>query len=208
MTTVSLTRKGLREIAALDRLADAFATSLLQSLSEAQRARLVEAMTNVERLMQAAAVEIVAVPPRSDDARWCIEQYFAELGERFAGGFDHAISLAAGPDAFTPPGCFLVARLDGRAIGCGGLKVIDDRIGEVKRMWVAASARGLGLGRRILEAVEERASQAGLVTLRLETNETLTEAIAMYRARGYREVPAFNDEPYAHYWFAKTDLRS
>jgi len=208
VTASSLTDAGHAELAELDRLSDDFARSLLQALDAPQRARLVAAMADVERLMRAAAVEIAVVPARSDDARWCIEQYFHELGERFAGGFDHAITLAAGPGAFAPPGCFLVARLDGRAIGCGGLKVIDDQIGEVKRMWVAPSARGLGLGRRILAAVEERAREAGLRTLRLETNESLTEAIAMYRKGGYREVPAFNDEPYAHHWFAKTDLQS
>jgi DNA-binding MarR family transcriptional regulator len=208
VTTASLTDAGRAELAEIDRLADDFAASLLRALDTPQRARLVAAMADVERLMRAAAVAIVEVPARSEDAQWCIAQYFAELGERFAGGFDHAITLAAGPDAFEPPGCFLVARLDGRAIGCAGLKVIDERIGEVKRMWVAPSARGLGLGRRLLAAIEERAQQGGLRTLRLETNGSLTEAIALYRKTGYHEVPAFNTEPYAHHWFAKTDLHS
>jgi GNAT superfamily N-acetyltransferase len=164
-------------------------------------------MTDVERLMRAAAVAIVEVPARSADAQWCIAQYFAELATRFEGGFDHAVTHAAGPDDFTPPrGWFFVARLDGRAIGCGGLRTMGDGIGEVKRMWVDRDARGLGIGRRLLDVVETRASEIGLRTLRLETNASLTEAIALYRARGYREVPAFNAEPYAHHWFAKTDL--
>ena len=71
-------------------------------------------------------------------------------------------------------------------------------------MWVAPEVRGLGLGRRLLGSLESRAAAAGARTARLETNGALTEAIALYRSAGYREVPAFNDEPYAHHWFEKT----
>lgn len=63
--------------------------------------------------------------------------------------------------------------------------------------------RGLGIGRRLLTELETRASRHGARTVRLETNRALTEAIAMYRRAGYREVPAFNDEPFAHHWFEK-----
>ena len=79
-------------------------------------------------------------------------------------------------------------------------------IGEVKRMWVAADARGLGVGRRILEMLETRARDVGVRTLRLETNRTLKEAQALYRSCGYVEVEPFNDEPYAHHWFEKTRI--
>jgi ribosomal protein S18 acetylase RimI-like enzyme len=70
-------------------------------------------------------------------------------------------------------------------------------------MWVAESARGLGIGRRLLAELEGRALRSGAVTARLETNRSLVEAIAMYRSAGYVEVPAFNDEPFAHHWFEK-----
>ena len=70
-------------------------------------------------------------------------------------------------------------------------------------MWVDRRARRLGVGRRLLIGLEQRALANGTRTVRLETNEALTEAIAMYRAAGYREVDAFNDEPYAHHWFEK-----
>ena len=70
-------------------------------------------------------------------------------------------------------------------------------------MWVSADARGLGLGRRLLVEMERHAREAGVTVLRLETNSSLTEAIALYRSSGYQEVPAFNDEPYAHHWFEK-----
>ena len=70
-------------------------------------------------------------------------------------------------------------------------------------MWVAPDARGLGLGRRILAELEAQARSAGVEILHLETNETLVEAIALYRRNGFVEVPAFNDEPYAQHWFEK-----
>jgi len=70
-------------------------------------------------------------------------------------------------------------------------------------MWIAPAARGLGVGRRLLEELERHARQAGVGVLRLETNRALTEAIALYQNAGYREVDAFNSEPYAHHWFEK-----
>jgi ribosomal protein S18 acetylase RimI-like enzyme len=70
-------------------------------------------------------------------------------------------------------------------------------------MWVSPGARGLGLGRQLLAELERQAARHGVRLLRLETNRNLTEAITMYRAAGYREVAAFNDEAYAHHWFEK-----
>jgi len=205
---VSLTPKGRAETRMLNRLSDASARSLLGALDDGQRQRLVAAMGDVERLLRTAAVEIELTPPQSWQARWCLEQYCAELAARFSGGFDPSRSISASPGELTPPdGYFLVAMLDGRPVGCGALKVKSRRLGEIKRMWVAPSARGLGLGRRILQALETRARDGGLRTLRLETNEALREAQQLYRTAGYREVPAFNDEPYAHHWFEKTRLR-
>jgi ribosomal protein S18 acetylase RimI-like enzyme len=70
-------------------------------------------------------------------------------------------------------------------------------------MWVAESARGLGLGRRLLDHLEGMAEENGSTEIRLETNDVLAEALALYRAAGYVEVPAFNDEPFADRWFAR-----
>lgn len=96
-----------------------------------------------------------------------------------------------------------MARLRRRPVGCGAVKLRPDGSAELKRMWVAPAARGCGLGRRILEALERHAIGAGAQVLRPETNRSLTEAIALYRRSGYREVPAFNGEPYAGHWFEK-----
>ena len=88
-------------------------------------------------------------------------------------------------------------------VGCGALKFHAAAPAELKRMWVAPEARGLGLGRRLLSVLETHATAAGARVIHLETNRTLKEAISLYRSAGYEEVAAFNDEPYAHHWFEK-----
>jgi GNAT superfamily N-acetyltransferase len=161
-------------------------------------------MAEVERLLVASMVRIEVEDPAGPDGRWCLERYVAELAERFDGGFDPALSLPAAPSELVPPaGALLLARLRDRPVGCGALKFGAGGVAEIKRMWVSAEVRGLGLGRRILAELERRAADAGVTTLRLETNRALTEAIALYRRTGYREVEAFNDERYAHHWFEK-----
>ena len=204
---MTLTRKGLREVSELDRRSDAFAKSILAPLGAAQRERLVAAMAEVERLLRASSVQITVEAPDSLEARWCVGEYFRELADRFKTGFDPAKSISANTDELTPPaGVFVIARLAGQPIGCGALKVKGRHVGEIKRMWIRADARGLGIGRRLLESLEKRAREFGLRTLRLETNRALKEAQALYRQCGYRDVAPFNNEPYAHHWFEKTKI--
>ncbi len=199
-----LTEAGLHERAELDRRADAFALSLLEPLNERQRAALVTAMGQIERLLIASLVTITPADPASPEVRWLFARYFAELGERFEAGFDPSQSISAHEHELTPPvGVVLVARLREELIGCGALKLHAHAPAEIKRMWVAPQARGLGLGRRLLESLERYAREAGASVVHLETNRALAEAIQLYRASGYEEVAPFNDEPYAHHWFEK-----
>jgi DNA-binding MarR family transcriptional regulator/GNAT superfamily N-acetyltransferase len=202
--TASLTAAGRRERGLLDRRSDDLAQSLLAPLSESQRERLVTAMGEVERLLTAGLVRIEVVDPESPAAAYCLGEYYAEIGRRFEDGFDHTISLAATPEQLRlPAGLFVVAFLHAEPIGSGALKFHGRRPAELKRMWVAPQARGLGLGRRLLAELERLALEHGVRTLRLETNKSLVEAIALYRSSGWREVDAFNDERYAHHWFEK-----
>jgi GNAT superfamily N-acetyltransferase len=130
--------------------------------------------------------------------------YFEELSRRFDDGFDPARSISADDEELMPPaGLLLLATLHGEPVGIGALKFHDGGPTDIKRMWVAAAARGLGLGRRLLAELEARAAGHGAGVVRLETNRALAEAIALYRSAGYREVAAFNAEPYAHHWFEK-----
>jgi len=201
---VSLTRKGSVERAAYDRLSDELAASMLKSLDAAERSRLVTAMGEVERLIRAASVEIAIESPMSADGRWCLSEYFRELGARFEGGFHHEKEgLADAAEIAPPAGVFVLARLDGEAVGCGGLKCIDEVTGEIKRVWTAPKVRGMGVGRRMLRTLEAAARDRGLKVLRLDTNRALKEAHALYRKEGFREIARFNDNPYADYWFEK-----
>jgi DNA-binding MarR family transcriptional regulator/GNAT superfamily N-acetyltransferase len=203
--TARLTSAGLAERAELDRRSDDAAAAILRPLTPSQRSRLVAAMAEVERLLVASAIRVGPCDPRHPDARWCLESYFGELAGRFDAGFEPARSISADDDELSPPaGLLLVATLHGEPVGCGALKLHDGAPAEIKRMWVAPEARGLGLGRRLLADLEARAAADGARAARLETNRTLTEAISLYRASGYREVTPFNDEPYAHHWFEKT----
>jgi DNA-binding MarR family transcriptional regulator/GNAT superfamily N-acetyltransferase len=199
-----LTETGLAERTELDRRSDDLALSFLEPLSEGQRAKLVAAMVEVERLLSASMVTIGVEDPTTPDAQWCIAQYFAELNARFEAGFDPSISISADAHELTPPaGALLIARLREQPVGCGALKFHADAPAELKRMWVAPAVRGLGVGRRLLHELEQQAKATGARVIRLETNRTLSEAIELYRRNGYREVEAFNHEPYAHYWFEK-----
>jgi ribosomal protein S18 acetylase RimI-like enzyme len=171
-------------------------------LAERQPSKLNVASSNL--VSRSNTVRFAVEDPGSDDAQWCVQQYFAELNARFNTGFDPALSISADSAELTPPaGLLLIARADGRPIGCGALKFHPGAPAELKRMWVAPDARGLGLGRRLLTELEDHARVAGVETLHLETNESLAEAIALYRRSGFTEVPAFNDEPYADHWFEK-----
>ena len=161
-------------------------------------------MRDVERLLTAAMVEIVPVDPEHPDARQCLRSYFGELERRSGVPFDPLIGSTAEPDELRAPnGEMVVAYLRAEPVGCGAIKHTADATTDIKRMWLAEAARGLGLGRRLLADLEERAARAGARTVRLETSNLLHEAVALYRSAGYEEVPAFNDEPFAHHWFAK-----
>jgi len=200
---VRLTPAGRKELAVLNRLSDKVAASLLEPLAEPQRAALLSAMETVERLLRSGAVRLSVEHPDSPAAQYCLKSYFEELAVRFETGFDPTLTTPAPAAELTPPrGYFVLASLNDAPVGCGALKC-HAAYGEIKRMWVATSARGIGLGTRILLRLEALARARRLPRLRLETNKALTEAQSLYRRNGFREVAAFNDEPYAHHWFEK-----
>lgn len=142
--------------------------------------------------------------PRSPDAVSCLEAYYAELGQRLKTGFD--VNLSCDPDAsdmMAPRGAFLVAYGGQVPLGCVGLKGTDKGYAEIKRLWVAPDARGTGMARRLMDAVEQRARELGIALLRLDTNSALPEAVALYRNSGWTEIERFNDDPYPDFFFEK-----
>jgi DNA-binding MarR family transcriptional regulator/GNAT superfamily N-acetyltransferase len=199
-----LTAAGLRERALLDDRSDELATSILAPLTGEQQGELVTAMRTVQRLMATSMVDLRVVDPGGAHARRCLRAYAAELNRRSELKFDPSKGVSAEPHELREPaGTFLIAYLGDEPIGCGAVKHRPGAAADIKRMWVAESARGLGLGRRLLDALEALARDHGAAAVRLDTNRALTEAIAMYRAAGYAEVPAFSAEPFAHHWFQK-----
>ena len=199
--TARLTAAGRAERAVLDERSDELARSLLAPLGERQRARLVDAMDVVERLLTAALVEVGSEDPDSDAARHCLASYFAELDERFDTGFD--LGRYTGEEPAEAGALLLVARLRDEPIGCGVLQPHGAEAPEIKRLWVAPAARGLGVGRRLLSELEARARERGASVVRLDTNRRLREASSLYRSAGYTEIGRFNANPYAHHWFEK-----
>ena len=154
-----------------------------------------------------ATVQFDVVDAGSRDAKEAMAAYFVELDERFRTGFDLDAGGAAEVDGMRPPdGAFVLVRSDHAPVGCGGVQRIDDRTGEIKRMWIHPDWRGAGLGRRLLAELEAVARKLGRHRVVLDTNEVLVEAIAMYGRAGYRAIERYSDNPYAHHWFAK-DLR-
>jgi DNA-binding MarR family transcriptional regulator/GNAT superfamily N-acetyltransferase len=199
-----LTAAGRRERAMLEERSEKLARSLLAPLSSNQRERLVAAMREVERLLTAPRVEITPVDPEHPDAKYCLAEYVAELNRRSTRGFDPSIGATALPHEVRPPaGQFFVAYLHGEPIGCGAVKHHADAPAEIKRMWLAPKARGLGLGRRLLEQLEGCARARGAQVAHIETSAVLTEALALYRSAGWIETSAFNDEPFADHWLEK-----
>jgi DNA-binding MarR family transcriptional regulator/GNAT superfamily N-acetyltransferase len=192
-----VTEAGRAEMRELDRITDELAAGVLEPLTGEQRERLLRAQAEVQHLLAVSMVTIERVDPSSADARWCIGHYFAELRERFERSFDPDRTLPAHPDVF------LLARMSGQPAGCGALKTLEPGVGELLRMWVDRAHRGLGIAARILDALEREAAAAGHERVRLYTNRALAEAQAMYRTRGYVEIPRYNADPNATHWFEK-----
>ena len=199
---VSLTSAGEAEFAAYEKLADERAERALAR--HANPEALLAAMDLVASAFGRGQIMLREMDPRSDVARYCLGEYYAELARRFERGFD--VTLSADPDAETmirPRGAFLVAFSDDMPVGCVGLKGTCPDYAEIKRLWVAPAARGLGLAWTIMDRVEALARELGVPALRLDTNKALPEAIAMYRKSGWTEIDRFNDDPYPDFFFEK-----
>src|SRR4051794_39972164 len=119
---------------------------MIEHLNEEQRATLVSAISKAGRPLQASFVRLEIEDPASANAQRCLEQYFAELDERFENGLNRAAVLPAEPEELRPPaGVFIIAKCRDQLAGCGGVKLHGRAPAELKRMWVSPAARGLGI---------------------------------------------------------------
>jgi ribosomal protein S18 acetylase RimI-like enzyme len=149
-------------------------------------------------------VTFSVVDASSEPAQWAMAQYFRELDLRFTNGFDAGTAFDDAAVGLNPPrGAFVLAKHAGDAVGCGAIQFLDGDRAEIKRMWVDPQQRGRGLGKRLLTFLEAeiQASRRSIVVL--DTNQSLAEAIAMYRSCGYEPTERYNDNPYAQLWFVK-----
>lgn len=199
---VVLTRAGRREFDAYEHLSNDRAARVLAK--NRRLAALLDALDTVACTLAADQIEAVPADPRSELARYCLDSYYEELRRTFESGFEVGRSRDPQAENMIPPkGIFLLAMQDGLPIGCVGLSGNGGPMAEVKRLWVARPARGLGCAGALMGAVEAHARSLGIETLRLDTNHALPEATRLYRKSGWREIERFNDDPYAQIFFEK-----
>lgn len=154
-------------------------------------------------------VELQVVAPDDAVARHALWSYTDDIVGRYYGRPATHDEVAAvlrddpSDNLTLPEGLLVVALLDDSAVGCAGLRLLPEAVGEVKRVHVVPHLRGQGLGTLLMREIERLAQMHGRVALRLDTRHDLAEARQMYARLGYHEVPAFNAAPYAEHWFAK-----
>jgi len=198
----TLTRAGRHEFNAYEAISNSQAEALLARHGAPEA--LLAAMDIVAAAFGRSRISVEEADPGGQEARYCLGEYYGELARRFKGGFE--VSRSRDPDAgdmMSPRGAFLVAMSDGMPLGCVGLKGSGSELAEIKRLWVAPSARGLGLGRRLMDAAEDAARKIAVKVLRLDTNSALPEALQLYRSTGWTAIARFNDDPYPDLFFEK-----
>lgn len=138
-----------------------------------------------------------------------LREYTDEIASRYyarpatEAEVDEAIAEDPNDGLHPPEGVFLLARNGIEPFGCVGIRPLEPGIAELKRMYVRPQARGLGVAARLLTAVEQHAQDLGFQAIRLDTRDDLVEARNLYAKYGFREIPAYNNGPYAEHWFEK-----
>ena len=197
-----LTQKGKEEFDIYEKLSNERAAAILARHKNARR--LLDAMDVVTITLSRKDIVFEEVDYASELATRCLRAFAEELGKRLDLEFD--LKKSGDPELSQmkhPHGTFIVARLGDMPVGCVGIKGSGGALAEVKRMWIAPAARGLGLARRLMTSAEEAARALGIATLRLDTNSSLVEAVGLYRAMGWAEIERFNDDPYPDLFFEK-----
>jgi GNAT superfamily N-acetyltransferase len=148
-------------------------------------------------------VRIEPADPAGADAQAALQRYLAEIAARIPLANTGPADADVVDDYRSPDGVFLLVWRGDTVVGCGAVRRLEPRVGEVKRMWIDPGARGRGLGRRLLASLEDWARVRGYERLRLDTHEVLVEAIGLYEARGYRRIDRYHDYPDPTHFFEK-----
>ena len=198
-----LTPAGLAEQQAYEKLGFEKATQMLARAGARQRA-VIAAMDLIATVMLQDHVDLRDADPDDPAAIACLTAYYQLLAEKIAGVTPDMLTLPL-PDAakYRPPhGAFLIAWSDDLPVGCASLRPLEPGVAEVKRLWIDPVARGQGLARRLMRALESRARDMGYTHLKLDSNAALTEAIALYRSDGWTEIAPYTGFP-ANVWLGK-----
>lgn len=152
-----------------------------------------------------AEIAFEAVPRDAPEVLALYEPFIREADGPLGEAVDLEAEIAAGPpaDLVPPGGAFLLARVDGEPAGIGGVRFLETEIAEIKSMYVSPAHRGRGLGRRLLAELDAIANAHGCRAVRLDTSAYLTEALGLYRAAGYRQIPDYNRNPKADVWLER-----
>jgi putative acetyltransferase len=154
-----------------------------------------------------ATLSEAARPEDFAAARVLFREYAAELGVDLCfQGFEAELEQLAGLYS-APAGCLLIARADGREVGCGALRRLSDEVCEMKRLYVRAEARGTGLGRVLAERLTAKGRTLGYARMRLDTLAHLTAARELYRSMGFTEIAAYYNNPLPGVVYMEVDLR-
>lgn len=198
-----LTEAGQAEWRIYEELGHAKARQVFDRAGNRQQA-LIDAMDLIATVLLRDEVDIRDADPDSDAALTCVGAYYRLLAETVPGTRPDMFTLPLSDAAnYRPPlGAFLIAWSDDLPIGCVSLRPLEPAVAEVKRLWVDPIARGQGLGRRLMRAIESRARDLGHDRLRLDSNTVLAEAIALYRSDGWQEIAPYTGFP-ANIWMAK-----
>jgi len=147
-------------------------------------------------------MQVAREDPDAPEAARLLEAYFLELGARLAPVPVTVVDRWA-EEFGDPGGAVVLGRVEGRAVGCAGLRRLDAGALELKHFFLVPEIRGRGLGRVLLAGVEDVARTLGARRILLDTAAPLLEAAGLYRAAGYREIPRYNDNPHAVAWFER-----
>jgi GNAT superfamily N-acetyltransferase len=109
------------------------------------------------------------------------------------------------PSDLAPPnGVWLVAYLDRRPVGCGGLQRLDADTAEIRRLFIDETARGRGIGHRLLAELDSHARRLGHKQVRLTTGDRQAEARRMFQTASYQEIPPFAGGVFTRHWMEKS----